>query len=77
MKLPVDLCEEFRRLELNVVTPSAKSTLHVMEAQPTLIEEICVAQATDPQLERIKEEILVGKALGFVIHEDSTIRFHN
>jgi len=51
MKLPVDLCKEFRRLELNVVTPGAKSTLHAIEAQLTLTEEIRIAQATDPQLE--------------------------
>jgi len=31
----------------------------------------------DPQLERIREEILVGKAPWFVIHEDGTIRIHN
>jgi len=48
-----------------------------MEVQPTLIEEIRVAQATDPQLERIRKKILVRKAPGFVIHEDGTIRFHN
>ena len=31
----------------------------------------------DPQLEWTREEILVRKAPGFVIHEDSTIWFHN
>jgi len=77
MKQPVDLCEELRKLELNVITPRAKSTLHAMEVQLTLIEEIPVAQTTDPQLEKIREEILVGKAPGFVIHEDGIIRFHN
>jgi len=51
--------------------------LYALEVQPTLIEEIQTAQATDPQLERIRDEILVGKAPGFVIHEDGTIRFHN
>jgi len=51
--------------------------LCALEAQPTLIEEIRVAQATDPQLERIREKILVGKAPGFVIHEDDNIRLHN
>ena len=51
--------------------------LYASQAQSTLIEEIRVAQATDPQLERIREEILVGKAPGFVIREDGTIRFHN
>jgi len=64
-------------LELNVITSRAKPILCALEAQPTLIEEIRVAQATDTQLERVREEILVGKALGFVIHKDGTIRFHN
>jgi len=44
------LCEEFQKLELNMVTPRAKPMLCTLEAQPTLIEEIRVAQATDPQL---------------------------
>ena len=77
IELPVDLCEEFQKLKLNVIAPIAKSIVHAMKAQPTLIKEIHVAQATDPQLERIREEILVGKVPGFVIHEDSTIRSHN
>jgi len=48
-----------------------------MEAQPTPIEEIRIAQATYPQLERIREEILVGKAPWFVIQENGTTKFHN
>ena len=75
--LPDDLCKEFGRLELNVVTPGVKPTLYALEVQPTLIEEIRTAQAIDPQLERKRDEILVGKAPGFVIHENGTIRFHN
>jgi len=31
----------------------------------------------NPQLKPIRKEILVGKAPGFVIHKDGTIRFHN
>ena len=38
--LPDDLCKEFRRLELNVVTPGAKPMVYALEVQPTLIEEI-------------------------------------
>jgi len=64
MELPMDLCEEFQKLKLNVITPRAKYILHAMEAQSTLIEEIRAAQATDPQLERIRKEILMGRALG-------------
>jgi len=47
------------------------------EALPTLIKEIRVAHAIDPQLNRIREEILMEKAPGFVIHENGTIRFYN
>jgi len=77
LQLPNELCEEFQKLDLNVVTPRTKPILCTLEAQATLIKEIRVAQATDPQLERIREEIGVGKAPGFVIHEDVTIQFHN
>ena len=48
-------------MEINVVTPRTKLALHAMEAQLTFIEEIRVALATDPQLERNCEEMLVGR----------------
>jgi len=70
--LPSYLYKQFRRIEINVITPRTKLMLCTMETQPTLIEEI---QAME--LEQIREEVLVGKAHGFVIHEDGTIRFHN
>ena len=46
--LPDELCKEFRRLKLNVITPGAKPMLCALVAQPTLIEEIRLAQTTDP-----------------------------
>ena len=64
-------------MKLNVITLENKSMLCAVEAQLTLIEEIQVAQAADPELEQIREEILVGKAPRFVMHEDGTIWFHN
>ena len=76
MKLPVDL-RGISKTGTEHSHPRAKFTLHAIEAQSTLIEEIRVAQATDPQLEPIREEILAVKALGFMIHKDGTIRFHN
>ena len=51
-------------MELNVINPKAKFILHVIEVQPTLTEEICIADAIDLQLELIREEILVGKPQG-------------
>jgi len=77
MALPRDLCEVFYKIEINVVRRENKSVLCTLEVQPTLVEEIRVAQTADPQLERIREEVLTGKAPGFVIHEDGALRFHN
>jgi len=38
-----DLCKDFKKLELNVVTREARPILYRMEVRPTLIEEIRVA----------------------------------
>ena len=35
-----DLCEDFKKLEINVVTRRDKPILHAVEAQPTFSEEI-------------------------------------
>ena len=75
--LLVGLCEEFRRMELKVVTPGAKPILYAIEAQQTLIGEIRIARTMDPQLGRIREKILVRKAPEIVIHEDGAIPCHN
>ena len=77
LALSRDLCENFRKLELNVVTRYTRSMLYTMEIELTLIEEIRAIQSTDTQLDRIKAEVLVGKAPSFVIHEDGTLRFQN
>ena len=63
-------------MELNLITPRTKPIFYAIEAQLTPIEEIRVAQAMDPQLERIRKDMLVGKAPGFMIHKDGTIKFH-
>ena len=65
MALSSELSEEFRRMELNIITPTVKPMLCAIEAQPILMEEIHVAQARDLQLERIKEEVPFRKAPGF------------
>jgi len=72
MVLCKDLCEDFRKLEINIVTRRNKPMLCAMEGQPILVEKIRIAQGTDWQLGKIKEEALGGKALGFIIHGDST-----
>jgi len=40
LALPRDLVEDFKKLDINVVTRDTKSILYTIEVQPTLIEEI-------------------------------------
>jgi len=75
LALPTDLRKDFKKLELHVVTRETKYILYTMEIQPTLIEEIRAAQSTNPLLDRIRTEVLAGKAPGSVIHEDGMLRF--
>ena len=77
LPLPRDLCEDFKKLELNVVTRETRPMLYTMEVQPTLIEEIHAVQSMDQQLDWIKTKVPAGKALGFVIHEDGMLGFPN
>ena len=51
--------------------------LYAMEVKPTLIKKIQGTQSMDQQLERIWAEVIAGKASGFIIDEDRTLRFHN
>jgi len=53
LAFPKDLCEEFQKLELNIITLKAKPMLCALKAQMTLIEEIRVAQAMCSQLKWI------------------------
>ena len=41
------------------------------------MEEIRLNQESDPELQRIKQNLEKGKSPGFVVHEDGTLRFQN
>ena len=40
LALPRELCEEFKKLEINVVIRGIRPIHYTMEVQPTLIKEI-------------------------------------
>jgi len=77
LSIPTELCEEFNRMKINVAVRKGKYLLHATEVRPTLTEEIGATQEINPQLVRIRMELLEGKVPWFVIHEDGTLRFHN
>uniref|UniRef100_A0A2N9GSB9 Integrase catalytic domain-containing protein n=2 Tax=Fagus sylvatica TaxID=28930 RepID=A0A2N9GSB9_FAGSY len=68
--------------EANVVADalSGKSIgnqLANLRVQPTLVERIKVAQAGDPQLQKMKLMVESGTQFEFCIHEDGSLRFGN
>ena len=68
------LCCEVQRdlehLNLGIVEHGFVAAL---EAQPTLVEQVRIAQASDPEIAELKKNMRVGKARGFVEDEQGTI----
>ncbi|XP_066163708.1 uncharacterized protein [Oryza sativa Japonica Group] len=66
-------CEVQRDLEhLNLGTVE-HGFVAALEAQPTLVEQVRIAQASDPEIAELKKNMRVGKARGFVEDEQGTI----
>jgi len=55
----------------------ARDQLSALTLQPSIVQEIRVSQESDPELQRIKQNIEKEKSPGFIIHEDGTLRFQN
>ncbi|XP_039121058.1 uncharacterized protein LOC120257840 [Dioscorea cayenensis subsp. rotundata] len=69
------ILEEIRRMELQIVLPSASASLANMMLRPTLLERIKIAQEKDDYLQKIRQEAKDGSQGQFRIHEDGLIRF--
>nr|CAE03662.3 OSJNBa0042N22.4 [Oryza sativa Japonica Group] len=69
-----ELCGEVQRdlehLNLGIVEHGFVAAL---EAQPTLVEQVRIAQASDPEIAELKKNMRVGKARGFTEDEQGTI----
>nr|AAM74253.1 Putative retroelement [Oryza sativa Japonica Group]AAP52347.1 retrotransposon protein, putative, Ty3-gypsy subclass [Oryza sativa Japonica Group] len=68
--LPWELCQEFERLNLGIVS---KGFVAALEAQPTLFDQVREAQVNDPDIQEIKKNMRRGKAIGFVEDEQGTV----
>ncbi|MBC1496232.1 hypothetical protein HCI94_13525, partial [Listeria welshimeri] len=68
--LPWELCQEFEKLNLGIVSKGFVATL---EAKPTLFDQIREAQVNDPDIQEIKKNMRRGKAIGFVEDEQGTV----
>nr|AAK92604.1 Putative retroelement [Oryza sativa Japonica Group] len=68
--LPLELCKEFERLNLGIVSIGFVAAL---EAKPTLIDQVREAQINDPDIQDIKKNRRRGKAIGFLEDEHGTV----
>nr|AAT73648.1 putative polyprotein [Oryza sativa Japonica Group] len=69
-QLPLELCKEFERLNLGIVS---KGFVAALEAKPTLIDQVREAQINDPDILEIKKNMRRGKAIGFLEDEQGTV----
>src|SRR5512142_650567 len=69
-RLPWELCQEFEKLNLGIVS---KGFVAALEAKPTLFDQIREAQVNDPDIQEIKKNMRRGKAIGFVEDEQGTV----
>nr|AAX95143.1 retrotransposon protein, putative, Ty3-gypsy sub-class [Oryza sativa Japonica Group]ABA92434.1 retrotransposon protein, putative, Ty3-gypsy subclass [Oryza sativa Japonica Group] len=69
-QLPLELCKEFERLNLGIVS---RGFVAALEAKPTLIDQVREAQINDPDIQEIKKNMRRGKAIGFLEDEQGTV----
>nr|CAD39386.2 OSJNBb0016B03.11 [Oryza sativa Japonica Group] len=69
-QLPLELCKEFERLNLGIVS---RGFVAALEAKPTLIDQVREAQVNDCDIQEIKKNMRRGKAIGFLEDEQGTV----
>ncbi|XP_066162190.1 uncharacterized protein [Oryza sativa Japonica Group] len=69
-QLPWELCKEFERLNLGIVS---RGFVAALEAKPTLIDQVREAQINDPDIQEIKKNMRRGKAIGYLEDEQGTV----
>ena len=74
--LSKDLCEEFRKMEIEVVSlGGVKARLSAMSSEPALYAELREKQQNDPKLRKIRAAKAQGRAGSFDIAEDGSMKF--
>jgi hypothetical protein len=71
-QLPDEIVEDFRRLNLGIVTHTEGVTI---ELEPTLEQEICKGQVSDAKIQEIKDLITEGRGPEFMEDEQGTVWF--
>jgi hypothetical protein len=71
-QLPDEIVEDFRKLNLGIVTQTEGVTI---ELEPTLEQEICKGQIGDAKIQEIKDLITEGRGPEFMEDEQGTVWF--
>jgi len=70
----LSLLRELENLGIQLVSHGeANVQLSTLTLQPSIVEEIRVHQESDPELQRIKQNLEKGKSPTFVAHKDGTL----
>ena len=76
--LPKEICSDLRRMDIEMIMPgSTRVYLNAMSVEPSIYQELRDSQKKDPQLEKIREAKLQGKAVDFTIESDGSLKFRN
>ncbi len=71
-----ELSKEFERMNLEIIKEGElEAKLGALSIRPTFFEEIMARQMDEPKLVKLREQANEGKAEGFTIHEDGSLRF--
>ena len=65
-------------MSTEVVPHGSRNRLSLtLKVKPSIIAKIKLSQKGDTKLERLRQIVIQGKSLDFVIHEDGTLRLRN
>ena len=74
----LSLLRELEKLGIQLVSYGQSNVqLSALTLQPSIVEEIRVNQESDPEVQRMKQNLEKGKSPGFVVYEDGTMRFQS
>jgi hypothetical protein len=75
--LPHNLKIDIEKLDMEIMIREVQTLMAKLEVKSTLLEDICMAQEKDEEINRIKERASKGRALGFNVTLDGLFRYHN
>ena len=71
-----ELSRELAKLKLEVIREGElQPSLSALAIQPSFFEEILISEDKDPKLVKLKDKACEGKAQGFSVLEDGSLRF--